>query len=218
MNGIHDMGGMQCYGPVRPQADEPVFHAPWEARLFAIRHALGAFGKWNIDASRYARELIAPADYLRMSYYERWLAGLETQLLDVSLVSPEELQSGVPVPGAIKRESALRPEGLSRLLAGSPSERSGAAQPIFRIGDEVRARNVQPLGHTRLPRYVRGKCGKIVRLHGTHVLPDANAHGRGEQPQPLYGVRFEGAELWGDAGERRDAVHLDLWESYLESP
>lgn len=216
MNGVHDMGGMQCFGPVRPASDEPVFHEPWEARLFAIRHALGAWGRWNIDASRYARELIPPAEYLRMSYYERWLAGLETQMIDVGLVTCAEMRSGVPAPDAVKVEPALRPAGLSRLLAGAPSERTGGDAPVYRVGDEVRARNVQPGGHTRLPRYVRGKRGTVVRLHGVHVLPDSNALGQGERPQPLYGVRFEAVELWGDAVSQREAVHLDLWESYLE--
>lgn len=216
MNGIHDMGGMQCFGAIPIESNEPVFHEDWEARLFAIRHALGAWGKWNIDASRYARELIPPADYLRMSYYERWLAGLETQMLDVGFVSATELKSGVPDRDAVPVEPVLRPDGLPRLLAGAPSERSGVDAPVYGIGARVRARNVQSVGHTRLPRYVRGRRGTIVRLHGTHVLPDANAHGTGERPQPLYGVRFEAIELWGDAVSRREAVHLDLWESYLE--
>lgn len=216
MNGVHDMGGMQCFGAIPIESNEPVFHESWEARLFAIRHALGAWGKWNIDASRYARELIPAADYLRMSYYERWLAGLEKQLLDVALVSAAELHSGMPDRAVPTVEPALRPEGLPRLLAGAPSERRAVDAPVYGIGDRVRARNVQPAGHTRLPRYVRGKLGAIVRLHGTHVLPDSNAHGAGERPQPLYGVRFEAAELWGVTASRRDAVHLDLWESYLE--
>jgi len=215
VNGIHDMGGMQCFGPVEREADEPVFHEAWEARLFAIRHALGAWGKWNIDASRYARELIPPADYLRMSYYERWLAGLLTQLVDVKLVTAEELARGARAAGAVKVEPALRTEGLPRLLAGSPTARNLDIPPAFRVGDHVRARNVQPLGHTRLPRYVRDKRGTIVRDHGIHVFPDTNAHGKGEQPQRLYSVRFDAVELW-EASAARDAVHLDLWESYLE--
>lgn len=218
MNGIHDMGGMQCFGAIEREANEPVFHADWEARLFAIRHALGAWGKWNIDASRYARELIAPAEYLRMSYYERWLAGLLTQLVDVGLVTPDELASGKPAAGAAKAEPALRPGGLARLLAGSPAERDVDCPSAFRVGEAVRARNMQPAGHTRLPRYVRGKRGTVVRNHGVHVFPDTNAHGKGEQPQRLYCVRFESAQLWGTSSAAREAVYLDLWESYLERP
>jgi len=216
VNGIHDMGGMQCFGPVEREANEPVFHEDWEARLFAIRHALGVWGKWNIDASRYARELIPPAEYLRMSYYERWLAGLLTQLVDVGLVSAAELASGKPEAGSSKVEPALRPAGLPRLLAGSPAARNVDVAPAFHGGDAVRARNVQPVGHTRLPRYVRGKRGRIVRDHGVHVFPDTNAHGKGEQPQRLYCVRFEAAALWDAPAASREAVHLDLWESYLE--
>lgn len=216
MNGIHDMGGMQCFGPIPIEADEPVFHEDWEARLFAIRFALGAWGKWNLDGSRYARELIPPADYLRMSYYERWLAGMDTQMLEAGLVTRAELQSGRPAGDRPKAVPALRPEGLPRLLAGSPTERAIEAVPAFRVGDAVRARNVQPAGHTRLPRYVRGRLGRVVRDHGGHVFPDAHAHGRGEQPQRLYCVRFDASELWGEDAGARDSVHLDLWESYLE--
>lgn len=215
MNGIHDMGGMHGFGPVRSEHGEPVFHQAWEARLFALRHALGAWGKWNIDTSRHARELIPAADYLRMSYYERWLAGLVAQLVEVGLLTREELSSGRPAAGAARATPPLHADGLERLLAGSPSQRELALLPGFIPGDCVRARNIHPTGHTRLPRYVRGKAGRVVRDHGVHVFPDANAHGQGEQPQRLYGVRFEAAELWGDGAGPRAAVYLDLWESYL---
>ena len=116
MNGIHDMGGMHGFGPIQREADEPVFHAAWEARLFAIRHAMGAWGKWNIDGSRYAREIIPPAEYLRMSYYERWLVGLITQMIQAGLVSRDEVQSGRPAPGAPKAQPALAPADVSRVL------------------------------------------------------------------------------------------------------
>ena len=215
MNGIHDMGGMHGFGPVRAEDDEPVFHQAWEARLFAVRHALGAWGKWNIDSSRHARELIPPADYLRMSYYERWLAGLLTQLVEVGLLTHEELSSGRPAAGAEKATPPLHADGLERLLAGSPSKRDLALDPLYVVGDRVRALNIHPTGHTRLPRYARGKAGCVVRDHGVHVFPDAHAHGQGEQPQRLYGVRFEATELWGEAASPREAVYLDLWESYL---
>ncbi|RPI45063.1 MAG: nitrile hydratase subunit beta [Betaproteobacteria bacterium] len=216
MNGIHDMGGMHGFGPVEREANEPVFHAGWEARLFAVRHAMGAWGKWNIDGSRYAREIIPPAEYLRMSYYERWLAGLITQMIEVGLVTREEVQNGHPSPGAKKATPALAPDAVDRVLARSPSLRDVPVSPRFKPGDRVRTHNMNPEGHTRLPRYARAKTGTVVRYHGAHVFPDTSAHGRGENPQPLYCVRFEGNELWGDAACAREAVHLDLWESYLE--
>ena len=216
MNGIHDMGGMHGFGPVERELDEPVFHADWEARLFAIRHAMGAWGRWNIDGSRYAREIIPPAEYLRMSYYERWLAGLITQMIDVGLVTRDEVESARPTPGTAKATPALAPNAVERVLARSPSLRNVPASPRFKPGDRVSTHNMNPQGHTRLPRYARDKTGTIVRYHGAHVFPDTSAHGQGENPQPLYGVRFEGRELWGEGAGTREAVHLDLWESYLE--
>lgn len=216
MNGIHDMGGMHGFGPVVREDNEPVFHAAWEARLFAIRHAMGAWGRWNIDASRYAREIIPPAQYLCMSYYERWLAGLVTQMVDTGLVTRDEIATGLPAAGAVKATPALGPQDVDRVLARSPSSRSVEMQVAFAVGDRVRTCDIHPGGHTRLPRYARGKAGTIVRLHGVHVFPDTCAHGLGEQPHHLYGVRFEARELWGEGATRRDAVHLDLWERYLE--
>jgi nitrile hydratase len=216
MNGIHDMGGMHGFGPIMREENEPVFHAPWEARLFAIRHAMGAWGRWNIDGSRYAREIIPPSGYLRMSYYERWLAGLVTQMVDTGLVTHEEIQTGRPTPGALRRTPPLRPQEADRVLARAPSLRPVEMLAAFAVGERVRARNIQPSGHTRLPRYARGKTGVVVRLHGVHVFPDTSAHGEGEQPHHLYGVRFEARELWGEGAADGDAVHLDLWERYLE--
>jgi len=215
MNGIHDMGGMHGFGRVEREIDEPVFHAPWEARLFALRHAMGAWGKWNIDGSRYAREIIPPEDYLRMSYYERWLAGLVTQMVDVGLVSAEEIRSARPARGTNNVTPALAPNAVERVLARSPALRDVPAQPRFRVGDTVITHNINPTGHTRLPRYARAKKGTVVRYHGVHVFPDTSAHGHGEQPQPLYCVRFDARELWGESASRRDGVHLDLWEAYL---
>ncbi len=216
MNGIHDMGGMHGFGPVEREMNEPVFHAAWEARLFAIRHAMGAWGKWNIDGSRYSREIIPPAEYLRMSYYERWFAGLITQLIDASLVTSAEIEAGRASPGAPKATPPLSPGEVMKVLARSPSLRDVPVKAGFANGDRVCTRNMNPVGHTRLPRYARGKIGTICRDHGVHVFPDTSAHGLGEQPQHLYSVRFEARELWGAPAGKHEAVHLDLWESYLE--
>jgi nitrile hydratase subunit beta len=213
MNGVHDMGGMHGLGPIAPEENEPVFHARWEARALAMTLAAGAWGRWNLDKSRRARESVPGADYLRMSYYEIWLAGLTALLLDSGLITREELASGHTT--ATKAKPPLTADRVAAVLAGGgPTERTIAAAPRFAVGAKVRARNIHPTGHTRLPRYARGKAGIVTRHHGAHVFPDANAHGQGEKPQHLYQVRFEARELWGDA--RRDAVHIDLWEDYLE--
>jgi nitrile hydratase subunit beta len=229
MNGIHDMGGMQDMGPIRYERNEPVFHEAWEGRVYAITRALGAWGKWNIDATRYQIEVIPPADYLRMSYYERWLARIVEALVKHGLATREEIETGKPAPEATKATPPLDAAGAAGMAASRANykRREADAAARFKSGERVRARNIHPLGHTRLPRYVRGKEGTIVRDHGIFVFPDTNAHFMGEQPQHLYSVRFAARELWGDgtslisahnafAVRSRDSVHLDLWDSYLE--
>jgi len=218
VNGVHDMGGMHGMGAVRPESGEPVFHHRWEARVFALARAMGAFGRWNIDASRHQRELIPAAEYLRMSYYEKWLTGLTGLLLKHGLITEEELASGKPTPGRAKEQPALPAAMVAGFIArGVPASRSSSRPPRFRPGQPVRARNLNPLGHTRLPRYVRGKAGTIDRVQGVFVLPDTHAHFQGEHPQHVYSVRFEARELWGGDAAPRDAVYVDLWEEYLDA-
>lgn len=217
MNSVHDMGGMHGLGPIAPERDEPLFHAPWEARVLGLTLAVGALGKWNIDAGRHARERIPGPDYLRMSYYEKWLAGLVTLMIEHGLVTPAELAGGEPALAAPEGMSPLTPDGVAAMLRrGGPARRDTPAAVRFAAGERVRARVLNPTGHTRLPRYVRGREGSIERCYGSHVFPDSNAHFQGEAPQPLYNVRFAARELWGPDAAPRDAVHLDLWESYLE--
>ena len=217
MNGVHDMGGMHGLGPIAREADEPVFHAPWEGRAFALNIACGALVRWTLDASRHQRELIPGPAYLAMTYYERWIAGLTQLLIGAELVSHEEVNTGRPARGSPKTTPPLTAEGLAAALnRPRASRREIPTEPRFAIGELVRARNVNPAGHTRLPRYVRGHEGAITCHHGAHVFPDTNAHGLGEQPRHLYQVRFEATELWGDLADRRGAVYLDLWEPYLE--
>ena len=217
MNGVHDMGGMHGMGPIVREADEPVFHEPWEGRVYALNRALGALGKWNIDASRHARERIPPADYLRMSYYEKWLAALLMQIEESGLVNAAELASGRPVPGSIKATPALTAEQVPAIVgARGTFERPVNTPPRFAVGQPVRAKKINPTGHTRLPRYARGRIGIIDRIHGAHVFPDSNAHFRGEDPQHLYSVRFSAREPWGEEAAPRDSVYIDLWESYLD--
>jgi nitrile hydratase subunit beta len=216
MNGVHDMGGMTAFGPVSPELDEPVFHSDWEARVLALDLAMGATKRWNIDATRHARETLPPAQYLSWSYYQFRLAGLIKQLLANGLIDEAELAAGkaLRAPSPI---TPLKAANVASVLArGTPYERPSSATARFRLGERVRARNIHVSGHTRLPRYVRGRIGEIVRVHGTFVFPDSNAHGRGEEPHWLYTVAFTAAELWGKNDNA--TVNLDLWEPYLETP
>jgi nitrile hydratase subunit beta len=217
MNGVHDMGGMHGMGPIAPEPNEPVFHERWEARVYALNRAMGLLGKWNIDAGRHSRERIPPADYLRMSYYEKWLAGLIMLLKESGLATQAELESGRPDQGIAKATPAMTPEQVAGFVAARGTfERPVNTPPRFAVGERVCAKKINPTGHTRLPRYARGNLGVVDRIHGAHVFPDTNAHFRGENPQHLYSVRFAARELWGDAATARDAVYIDLWEDYLE--
>jgi len=217
MNGIHDMGGMQDMGPVQAEADEPAFHAPWEGRVFAINRSLFATGRWNVDAWRHRIELIAPADYLRMSYYERWLRVNEELAVKHGLLTPLELETGETDPASAKATPALSAAAAAQPRGrGIGSSVDPAVAPRFAVGQSVRARNLNPAGHTRLPRYARGKAGVIARDHGVYVFPDTNAHFKGEKRQHVYSVRFAARELWGEGAPARDSVHLDLWDDYLE--
>jgi nitrile hydratase len=216
MNGAHDMGGMAGFGPVVPEKNEPVFHAPWERRAFAITLAAGA-GRWNIDQSRWAREQMQPVQYLAKTYYEIWIAGLEKLLAERGLVTPDEVEAGKVLHAAKDSPAVLTADRVPAALSkGGPTVRPATASQRFQVGDRVRARNMHPAGHTRLPRYVRGHAGIVTHVHGVHVFPDVNSTGRGENPQWLYTVRFAARELWGEAADPTCSVSVDSWESYLE--
>jgi nitrile hydratase subunit beta len=217
MNGVHDMGGMHGMGPVPYERDEPVFHAPWEARVYALNIAMRAWRRWNIDAGRYEIELIPPAEYLRMTYYERWFVRLVGLLVKRDLVTREEIDTGTPAPAARRERPALTVERVASMVRnGAIASRDVPAAPRFTVHQRVRARTINPAGHTRLPRYVRGRTGTIERDHGVYVFPDTNALFLGENPQHVYSVRFAARELWGEQAPPRDAVYLDLWDDYLE--
>jgi nitrile hydratase subunit beta len=217
MNGVHDMGGMQNMGPIPYEKEEPVFHAAWEGRVYALSRALRALRKWNLDTDRHGLELMLPADYLRMSYYERWANRLAEQAVKFGLVTKEEIETGKPRPGSAKATPALTAAMSAGFLSrGIPSSVDPNVRPLFKIGQHVRARNLNPVGHTRLPRYVRGKTGTIIRDHGVYSFPDTNAHLLGEKRQHVYSVRFTARELWGESASPRDFVHLDMWDDYLE--
>ena len=218
MNGIHDMGGMQDMGQVRHEENEPVFHEAWEGRVYALNRALGAWGKWNIDASRYGIEMLPPADYLRMSYYEKWLVRTVALLVQQKMVTQEEIESGHPAAGSQRFTPRLTAAaaGATAIQRGNFMRPDTKVEARFKAGQRVRTLNLNPTGHTRLPRYARGRQGTINRHHGIFVFPDSNAHFQGEQPQHLYSVQFSAQELWGRSASPRDSIHLDLWDSYLE--
>lgn len=215
MNGIHDMGGMHGFGPVVREENEPLFHAGWEARVRSIMYLTIGQSLYNLDAFRYGIEQMAPAEYLRAPYYERWLTTLERNLIHNGVIAASELGGHLEdLSNSPAIASVYDAIGVTRW-----AEVDAAASPEsarFAVGDAVLARNSHPDGHTRLPRYVRGRRGIVEALRGEHTLPDANAIGLGKSPQRLYKVRFEGQELWGDSAEPNSVVHLDLWESYLE--
>lgn len=215
MNGVHDMGGQHGLGVVDPQPEGSPFHEVWQARIHALVIASPTRG--NIDAGRHEREKIPGATYLTMTYYERWFEGLRQMLLAGGFVSPEELVTGNADPAMPKSSPRLSSTDVPTAMARQGSYvREIAARPMFAVGDRVRALNLNPVGHTRLPRYARGKTGVVERYHGAHVFPDSHAHGGGDDPRALYTVRFTARELWGLDASPRDTVSLDLWEPYLE--
>src|SRR5262245_11815051 len=210
------MGGMHGMGPIQYEKNEPVFHARWEGRVYALTRAMGAWRKWNIDASRHERELIPAAEYLRMSYYEKWFTGLIELLVKSGLVTRAEIDSGKRARGSPKATPALTAERVTAITGKVQPRRRVPVPPSFSVGQQVRARNINPAGHTRLPRYARGKVGTIDRDHGAHVFPDTNAHFLGEKPQHVYSVRFSARELWGEQAAPQDSVYVDMWDDYLE--
>jgi nitrile hydratase subunit beta len=215
MNGIHDMGGMEGLGDYGYEANEPVFHAPWEGRVYALNRALGAWRRWNLDAWRFDIEQLPPWDYLRMSYYEKWFTAMGNRVVKYGMVSEDELRSGVATEERVAPR--LTVEMARRLDRGLPSPFDPSVPAKFSAGDPVRARMMQPCGHTRLPRYARGRGGVIAADRGVHIFPDTNAKYEGENRHHLYSVRFAARELWGEAAHERDSVYLDLWEAYLEA-
>ncbi len=219
MNGPHDMGGMQCYGPVEPEQNEPVFHGDWEKRALAMTVAMGFAGQWNLDISRFARESLPYDFYLTKSYYQIWIAGLQKLMLERGMVTCSELESGkLEIPGIEIKRVVSGYEMTAALDAGGPVDREAILEPGFAIGEQVRAININPQGHTRLPRYVRGKVGEIIGVQGCHVFPDSNSKSEGENPEWLYSVAFDGQELFGFDAEEGNTVMADCWGVILNTP
>src|SRR5262249_43286518 len=193
---VHDMGGMDGFGKVEPEANEPVFHAPWEGRVLAMQRAMGYAGAWHIDMSRFAQERLPPTTYLTASYYQRWALAMEKNVVERDFAGADELAAGHALrPGkAVARK--LTREVVPGLTRGSFYRQSqGPAR--FKPGDRVRAKNIHPATHTRLPRYARGHVGVVELVHGCHAYPDSVAIDQGDNPQWLYTVAFDSRELWG---------------------
>ena len=219
MKGGHDLGGKQGFGPIDPEPEttEPCFHADWERQVFALTLASGMLGKWNLDESRHARERQRPQEYLRHSYYENWLVGVEKLLVEKGLLSQRELDSGSLDPDAEPIRELRIPtcrDARKILSTGGPTLLESTSKPRFNIGDKVRVRRSDGTGHTRAPAYAMDACGCIVEHHGTHIFPDRNAAGT-RVGEHLYSVLFTGSELWQDTAENSE-VAIDLWEPYLE--
>ena len=216
MNGVHDLGGMHGFGPVE-RAPGPPTVEPWEAAVIAIQGALRGAGVNNIDEFRHAIERMEPAHYLASSYFEHWLDGMERTLTEKGFITPAELD---------ERQRHIASLEITTVTPGAPVRpppppdgprylRELDVPPAFAPGAAVLTRNFHPAGHTRLARYARGKRGVVHAYHGAYPFPDTSAHGLGEQPQHLYGVRFDSRELWGDSAGAGESVFIDLWQSYL---
>jgi nitrile hydratase beta subunit len=217
MNGAQDLGGMMGFGPIAPEADEPMFHHEWERRAHAVTLAAGACGLWNLDIGRHARESLPPAVYLSKSYYDIWISAVQKLALRTGMVDEAELRSGKaiaaarPVPG-----KWLAADVAKALAEGTPYTRPAPAPALFAAGATIRTKVMNPTTHTRLPRYARGKSGVVEAVRGCFVFPDSNAHGGGEDPRWLYTVRFTARELWGADADPSLEVSIDAFEPYLE--
>lgn len=216
MNGVHDMGGMQNFGRVEPEPDEPVFHAAWEGRALALNRAMGHLGLWTIDTARATRETMPPSVYLSSSYYGKWTLGLEELCAAFGLLGVDELAAGHALrPGKPARRLAAA--DVAKALTRRSFERPAPAPARFAAGDRVRTRNINPATHTRLPRYARGRSGLVEAIRGCHVFPDSVTTGKGEDPHWLYTVVFDGSELWGEGADPNLKVSIDAFEPYLEA-
>jgi nitrile hydratase subunit beta len=216
MDGVHDMGGMHGFGKVEPEQDEPVFHEDWEARTQALYRAMSYAGVWCIDAARFAREQLPPAVYLASSYYRKWELGMEKQLAELGLAGPDELASGHALRPGKPLKRKLSTAEVPNIITRGSFARPAQAPARFKPGDRLRTKNIHPKTHTRLPRYARDKVGVVEALRGCHVFPDTVAIGKGENPQWLYTVLFEGRELWGENAEPSLKVSIEAFEPYLE--
>lgn len=224
MNGLHDMGGLHGFGRVEVEADEPVFHSTWEARVFCMTQVIDTTGVWNLDEHRHEIELMCPSNYIRDGYYGRWLFAMESILTRKGVIEKEELdqrvaelEAGGP---AVSKTATARQWPLTdaqKIRWGAwRHEKDPEMAPKFAVGDRVRVRNLHPEGHTRLTSYIRGKTGVVSIVNAqAWVLPDTRAHNVGENLQPVYNVAFDATEVWGPQAEANVLVNVDLMEDYL---
>lgn len=218
MDGVHDLGGKEGFGPIDVKEPDVPFQHRWEGRIWAIVKLTGA-ADWTIDWWRHVRELIEPVDYLTRRYFDQWMQTQTAALIDSGILTLEEMTSGEIRPARGPTGSPLQRGDVVAKVASFAKDYSRAIDvpPAFTKGDHVRARLMGATGHTRLPAYVRGRVGVIHARHGAHILPDASARGE-EKAEHLYTVAFRADALWPEASGRLDQVFLDLWESYLERP
>jgi nitrile hydratase beta subunit len=217
LNGVHDMGGMDGFGKVEPEANEPTFHEKWEGRVMAMVRAMGAAGAFNIDTSRFYRETLPPHIYLASSYYRKWLLGLEDNLVAKGFVTASEIAAGhANEPAKPLKHGKFGLDDVERIMVRGQFERPAPTPAKFKVGDRVRTKNIHPATHTRLPRYTRGHAGVVERILGCQVFPDSAAMELGENPQWLYNVVFDGAELWGPEADPTVKISIDAFEPYLE--
>jgi len=216
MDGIHDMGGMHGFGKVEPEQNEPVFHAPWEGRTMALNRALGYTGIWTIDQTRYGIELLPPDVYLNSSYYKKWAMRLENLLIEKGLIGADELKAGHALRPGKQLKRTLAAADVPNTLSRGSFTRPAQSTARFKPGDHVRTKNIHPETHTRLPRYARDRVGVIEAVRGCHVFPDTAAIGKGDNPQWLYTLLFDGRELWGKDSDPTLKVSIEAFEPYLD--
>ena len=218
MNGIHDLGGMDNLGPVAREVNEPVFHADWERTVVSHTVAMLAAGYFRIDEVRRVIEWMAPANYLTASYYEKWLYSLEEILLEKDVLTKEELKTGKSLreKGGLALPPVVVEMARFAMTNNIPVSLDLDISSRFKPGDRIVARNINPVHHTRLPRYIRGKRGLIEQDHGVFPFPDAVAHGEPDRPQQVHSVRFSARELWGDDAPPKDSLNIDLFDDYMD--
>jgi len=216
MNGVHDMGGMDGFGKVEVEPNEPPFHEPWEGRVLAMQRAMGYAGAWHIDHSRFAQEQLPAKVYLSVSYYQRWALAMERNVIERGFADADELAAGHALRPGKTLKRVLTPAVVQDGLTRSSFFRQSQGPARFKVGDPVRTKNIHPPTHTRLPRYARGKLGKIEMCHGCHMFPDSVAVDQGDSPQWLYTVVFDSREIWGPDADPTVKISIDAFEPYLD--
>ncbi len=218
MDGIHDLGGLEGFGPLPLEENEPVFHMDWERRVMALQMLMFFWRRWSLDMARYSMERLPPADYLQFSYYEKWLASLVNRMVSTGLITIEEISAGGVLKDSEKRIPPVSADDWRQFVAnGRTSSRVIESEARFAVGDKVVVASHMHSGHHRVPRYVRGHSGEIILCHGGHVFPDTNVAQATGEPKYLYTIKFRASDLWSEAVDSQDTICIDLWEPYLVS-